>query len=131
MKQKRPLKKRFGAKALRGQSAHFGGMAAEDIVAQRYERSGFCLREKRWRGPVGEIDLIFEKADALIFVEVKKAKDFAQAAARISGDQIDRILASASGYLACMPFGQLTETRFDAALVNAEGRVEIVENAFL
>jgi len=114
-----------------GRVSYEAGLAAEDIVARNYAEMGFSLREKRWRGPVGEIDLIFEKAGALVFVEVKKASDFARAAARITSRQIERIYASAAGYLGTMPLGQLTESRFDAALVDSRGAVEIVENAFM
>lgn len=113
-----------------GSVSYHSGFAAEDIVASEYTRQGFALRERRWRGPGGEIDLIFEKAGGLVFVEVKKARDFATAAARITARQIERIFTSASCYLACMPNGQDTDTRFDAAYVNGAGAVEVVENAF-
>ena len=113
-----------------GAVSYHAGLAAEDIVATDYLRRGFALREKRWRGPGGEIDLIFEKAGALSFVEVKKARDFAVAAARITQRQIERIYASAGGYLATMPNGMDTESRFDAALVDGSGDLEILENAF-
>lgn len=113
-----------------GSVSHHAGAAAEDIVARDYARRGFTLRERRWRGPGGEIDLIFQKADGLIFVEVKKARSFARAAARISRRQIDRIYASAGGYLATMPTGQDTDSRFDAAFVDGAGAVEVLENAF-
>ncbi len=114
-----------------GAVSYHAGLAAEDIVARHYERQGFALRERRWRNAGGEIDLIFERAGALVFVEVKKARDFAMAAARITRRQIERIYASAGGYLACMPNGMNTDSRFDAALVNGTGAVEIVENAFV
>ncbi len=113
-----------------GKVSYLSGLAAEEIVAREYARRGFSLREQRWRGPGGEIDLIFERAGALVFVEVKKAQDFARAAARITRRQMGRIYGSAGSYLACMPFGMNTESRFDAALVDGTGRVEIIENAF-
>lgn len=114
-----------------GAVSYHAGLAAEDIVARVYGRLGYALLERRWRGPGGEIDLIFENAGALVFVEVKKARDFAAAAARITPRQIARINSSASCYLATCPGGQDTESRFDAALVNSSGAVEIVENAFM
>jgi len=113
-----------------GAVSYHAGLAAEDIVARDYERRGFVLRERRWRGLGGEIDLIFEKAGALVFVEVKKARDMSRAAARITRRQIHRIYAAAGGYLASMPAGLNTESRFDAALVDGIGAVEILENAF-
>ena len=84
---------------------------------------------RRWRGAGGEIDLIAEDGEGLIFIEVKKARSHAQAAERLSRRQIDRIHASAAEYLGRMPLGQLTDCRFDVALVDEGGRVEIIENA--
>ena len=113
-----------------GRTSYYAGAAAEDSVAESYRRRGYAQKAKRWRGPGGEIDLIFEKLGALVFVEVKKSRSFASAAIRLSDRQMQRIYAAAGGYLASMPNGQNTETRFDAALVDASGQVEIVENAF-
>ena len=113
-----------------GSVSYRAGLCAEDAVARRYERDGYTPRARRWRGPGGEIDLIFEKLGGLVFVEVKKSRDFATAAARLSERQMQRIYASAAGFLASMPLGQDTEARFDAALVDETGAVRIVENAF-
>jgi putative endonuclease len=43
---------------------------------------------------------------------------------------MDRICASAAQFLEQEPAGQLTNTRFDAALVDDTGTVQIIENAF-
>ncbi|MDJ0825583.1 MAG: YraN family protein [Rhodobacter sp.] len=113
-----------------GSVSYQAGISAEDSVARTYEEAGYNAMARRWRGPGGEIDLIFEKLGALVFVEVKKSRDFASAAARLTDRQMQRIGAAASGFLATMPSGQATEARFDAALVDATGAVQIVENAF-
>ena len=88
------------------------------------------MRERRWRGSAGEIDLIVEDGAGLVFVEVKASEDFARAAEQLSERQMGRIYAAASEYLGLMPTGQATETRFDVALVDGVGRVEILEAAF-
>lgn len=113
-----------------GAVAFHSGMAAEESVARRYLAEGMDERARRWRGPGGEIDLILGDGERLIFVEVKKARDFAAAAARVTQRQQRRIYASAGAYLADMPKGQDTEARFDVALVDCNGEVEILENAF-
>ena len=113
-----------------GAVSYHAGLSAEDIVCDAYCRNGYAPKARRWRGQGGEIDLIFEKLGALVFVEVKKSRDFAGAAARLSERQMQRIYSAASGFLASMPQGQNTESRFDAALVDGTGAVEIVENAF-
>ena len=113
-----------------GQRNHCAGKAAEAQVATTYERTGRQVLHRRWRGPGGEIDLIAREGDILIFVEVKKAGDFARAAQSLTPRQCRRIAASAEAYLADEPAGSMTEARFDVALVNATGVVQILENAF-
>lgn len=114
----------------RGRVAYLSGEAAESIVARYYERRGFVIDKQRWRGPAGEIDLIVRDGAALIFVEVKKSRSFDRAAESLSAAQMRRIYASAECYLGDMPLGQLTNVRFDVALVDQIGDVRIVENAF-
>lgn len=116
--------------AYRGQIAYQSGTAAELGIAQDYERRGFTVARRRWRGQAGEIDLITRDANGVVFVEVKKARDFTRAAERLAARQMQRIYASAEQFLAHEPDGQLTNARFDVALVDASGRFEIIENAF-
>lgn len=118
------------ARSHRGNRAHRAGEAAEEIVARHYENRGFTVVERRWRGAGGEIDLILRGPDGLVFVEVKHSATSAGAAQRITPRQVARIYASAGQYLEREPEGQLTPTRFDAALVDGSGAVEILENAF-
>ena len=115
----------------RGARNHHAGLSAETQVAAHFLRCGLPVRERRWRGPGGEIDLICGGSDGLVFVEVKKAKDHARALARITPRQLGRIRLSAEAYVERMPRGSLTEMRIDLALVDAQGRIEIVENATL
>lgn len=113
-----------------GAISYHAGLAAEDQVAQLYEGSGREVCARRWRGSAGEIDLIARDGAEIIFIEVKKSSTHALAAEHLSGRQMARIYASASEFLAGEPGGQLTECRFDVALVNAAGQIEILENAF-
>jgi len=114
----------------RGKRAYLAGATAEEQVAMYYEQRGYKLAERRWRGAGGEIDLIFHQDAAVVFVEVKRSKTSARAAARITQAQMERIYASAGQFLNNEPAGQLTESRIDVALVDGAGRIEIIENAF-
>lgn len=118
------------ARAQRGQRAHLSGAVAEDRVAQDYERRGLSVARRRWRGKGGEIDLVMRDGAGLVFVEVKKSRSFGQAAQSLSAAQMRRIYRSAEEFLMFEPAGQLTEVRFDVALVDAQGAIEVVENAF-
>lgn len=115
----------------RGTANHLAGLAAEAQVARHFAGLGLPVRDRRWRGPGGEIDLICGGPDGLVFVEVKKARDHATALARVSGRQLDRIRLSAEAYAAAMPHGSLTDMRIDVALVDAAGRIAVVENVTL
>lgn len=113
-----------------GAVAYRAGAAAEDIVARRYTDAGHSVVAKRWRGAGGEIDLIVTRGGGFVFVEVKKSATFASAAARISGRQAHRICLSSEDFLDRHGADPFCERRYDVALVNAAGDVEIVENAF-
>lgn len=115
-----------------GSVGYHAGRVAEDVVAQDYQRRNCRMIATRWRGESGEIDLIVRDSDGagVIFVEVKKSKSFARASTRLGRGQMDRICASASEFLAGEPKGQLTDVRFDLALVDGVGQVQVIENAF-
>ncbi|NTU61931.1 MAG: YraN family protein [Chloroflexi bacterium] len=50
---------------------HTLGRRGEQYAAQYLNARGYDIRERNWRCPVGEIDLVTEKGGALIFVEVR------------------------------------------------------------
>lgn len=111
-----------------GKTSYLAGLSAENAVEARYVRHGHAVAARRWRGTRGELDLVLRDGDGLIVVEVKKARDFARAAARITRRQLDRIYGAASEFVAGEPRGSLTNVRFDVALVDGAGRLEIMEN---
>lgn len=106
------------------------GRSAEHVVARDYARRGCPVVATRWRGRSGEIDLVARDGEGLIFVEVKKGPSFDRAAGRLGRRQMDRICRAAAEYCAGEPRGALTALRFDVALVDAQGRVTVIENAF-
>lgn len=113
-----------------GLVSYHAGLAAEESVARHYQRSGCSIAKIRWRGKGGEIDLIARDGDVIVFIEVKKAASHAEAAARVLPRQMARIAVSAQEFLGGEPAGELTECRFDVALVDAFGQIEIIPNAF-
>ncbi|SDW31480.1 YraN family protein [Roseicitreum antarcticum] len=112
-----------------GKVSYHAGLAAEDAVCALYERAGLTVAARRWRGMRGEIDLALRDGPSLIFVEVKKSRDFARAAASLGSAQVRRLYDTAAEFMATEPGGLNTDARFDVALVNAAGEISILENA--
>ncbi|MCF3593528.1 YraN family protein [Rhodobacteraceae bacterium LMO-12] len=129
-----PVAKSHGSavatRRVRGKRAYCAGLAAEEQVAQEYARRGMTQVQQRWRGQRGEIDLVMRDGEALVFVEVKQSSSFERAAESLTARQMARIYGAAEEYLSHMDQGQLSETRFDVALVDGRGVIRIIENAF-
>jgi putative endonuclease len=47
------------------------GQRGEDLAAAHLEKQGYVVRERNWRCPVGEMDIVAEDGDCLAFVEVR------------------------------------------------------------
>ena len=112
-------------RAIRGRRNHAAGLAAEAAAARIYERAGGRILARRWRCAEGEIDLVVALDGVLVFVEVKSGRFAAEA---IGSRQWARLEAAALRYSIMHETGS-TPLRFDAALVAADGAVEVVENA--
>jgi putative endonuclease len=117
-------------RSARGLTNYLAGHAAEASVARHYEDRGVTICARNWRGITGEIDLIGRRGDVVIFVEVKQSRSHDLAASHITQAQIARIFATVDEFLAGEPKGLLTDVRIDLALVDGQGRIDVVENAF-
>ena len=115
----------------RGAFAHAGGMSAEQQVAAHYQRQGAELLAERWRGQAGELDLAFNVGDEIVLVEVKASRTHAAAASHLRPQQTARLLRAAEEFLGTQPLGSLTPMRFDLAMIDAQGRIEVIENALM
>ena len=113
-----------------GAVSYHAGLAAEDGVWRDYRARGHTLAARRWRCRAGEIDLITHKDGMVVFTEVKRARDFATAGARLGERQLARIALAAETYLGGAPGGTDTPARIDVAFVDGAGRVEIIENVY-
>lgn len=111
----------------RGRTAYLTGLSAEQIVERHYRDMGARVACRRWRGAGAEIDLVLRHGDCLVFVEVKAARSFERAAERLHWSQLHRIMRAAEVY-AGQNGGMLCQMRIDAALVDGQGAVRILEN---
>lgn len=113
-----------------GAASYHAGLCAEDAVARHYRAQGRAIAATRWRCPYGEIDLIARDGAEVIFIEVKQSRSHARAAEHLSPRQMVRIIDAASVFLGNEPAGQATSVRFDVALVDGQGRIQVLEGAF-
>jgi putative endonuclease len=98
------------------------GISAESRAAAFLIAKGFRILARRWRSPVGEIDIIARRRSLLIFVEVKARDRLDDAAWSVTDRQRLRIVAAAEAWLARYPDDRIRDMRFDAVLV-APGRI--------
>jgi len=111
------------------------GHAAE-ISAERYlRRKGFRILERNRRSVTGEVDLIAETGDVLVFVEVKarRTTTYGGAASAVDRRKQERLIRLAAQYLAYHRI-QNRACRFDVVLYDGDPAASLVfdhiENAF-
>jgi putative endonuclease len=106
------------------------GREAESRAADFLRTHGLTILERNWRCRFGEIDLVARDGRTLVFVEVRAraSRSHGGAAESISAAKRRRLTATANYYLARCRSEQ--PCRFDALLIEAEGRIEWVRNAF-
>jgi putative endonuclease len=117
-------------RSARGLRNYLAGHAAETSVARHYEDRGIPITVRNWRGSGGEIDLVGRHGDQVIVVEVKQSATHDLAASHVSSAQVARIFRTVEEFVGGEPLGLLTDVRIDLALVDALGRIEVIENAF-
>ena len=112
------------------------GDDAERIAERFLATHGLKLVARNYRCRYGEIDLIMQDCESLVFVEVRLRKplrgkvDFGGALASITASKQAKIIATAQHYLAGMK--QLPPCRFDVVLLNGLNAqdVEWMKSAF-
>lgn len=122
---------RRNKRAWRGRNNYLSGISAEQTVAQGYVRKGAKILGQRVRTPEGELDLIVEFRDVLVFIEVKKRRYSQSCDSPISRKQWSRLEKAALHYMMDIQdvTGVQPSCRFDVALMGPDGSVEIIENA--
>src|SRR5215471_11013098 len=82
------------------QAAFRFGISAESRAAAFLIAKGFRILARRWRSPVGEIDIVARRRHLLVFVEVKARERLDDAAWSVTERQRARIAAAAEVWLA-------------------------------
>ena len=93
------------------------GLSAESRAAAYLIAKGYRILARRFRTPVGEIDIVARRRDVLVFVEVKARAKLDDAAEAVTDRGKRRIVAAAEAWLAAHPGDVNRVMRFDAVLV--------------
>jgi putative endonuclease len=111
------------------------GEAGEAIAARELARRGYAVRDRNWRCAEGELDIIAEQGDALVFVEVRtrRGSRFGTPEDSITWAKRMHLIAAAQAYLQAHSMED-REWRVDVVAVEmtARGelvRVDVIENA--
>lgn len=107
------------------------GNAAEKLALEYLKQKGLSLREQNFRCPYGEIDIVMQDGDMLVFVEVRlrSSKHFGGAAMSVNTPKQNKLKRSAERYLQI--HGE-QPCRFDVVLMQAidVSKLEWLKNAF-
>lgn len=114
----------------RGRKAAKSGTKGEALAAAALQAGGWAISARRLRTAAGEIDIIAEKDGLLAFIEVKVRPHLAEAAASLSVRQRARLLKAAEIVLAAHPDWGRAGVRFDVIVVDRNGAVHRIKNAF-
>ena len=109
------------------------GRFAENLTAEMYIKQGFTVKERNWRLGKTEIDLIVQKDDLIVIVEVKaRSGEDEDALNAVTTDKRRRMIKAADAYLKSLE-GQY-DYRFDIVTVTgniSNHEIEQFVDAFL
>lgn len=108
----------------------------EEAAAQFLCNNGYRIAERNFHSRYGEIDIIAENGDYIVFAEVKTREKGSMLLPReaVDAKKQSRIIMTAQMYLSCHNIGKL-QPRFDVIEVITGSNSEIqkinnIENAF-
>jgi putative endonuclease len=114
----------------RRQIAFALGLSAESRAAALLIAKGYRIAARRWKSPLGEVDIVARRRRTLVFVEVKARARLDDAAFAVTERQRRRIIAGAQAWLARHPDDVQWAIRFDAILVAPRSLPRHIANAF-
>ena len=114
----------------RRRAAYRSGVDAERRAAAILAGRGYEILSRRYRSPLGEIDLVAIKDAHLAFVEVKARRTRDDAAWSVTPRQQRRIAGAAEHWLQNFPEYADRDISFDAVLFAPRSGAEYISDAF-
>ena len=109
------------------------GQAAESAARVYLEGQGLIWRESNYQTKMGEIDLIMQDKQAIIFVEVRarRSEDFGGAIESITRAKQRKIIKTAAAYLQHHRLSDYYSSRFDVLILQGlPAQINWIPNAF-
>jgi putative endonuclease len=102
----------------------------EHIACEYLQQQGLKLITQNFHSYFGELDLVMQDGDVLVFVEVRQRsqQDFGGAAGSIDRHKQHSLIRTAQYYL--MKQRHLPPCRFDVVLMDKHLNIEWLKNAF-
>jgi putative endonuclease len=100
------------------QAAEVRGRRAEMLAAWFLRLKGYRVLARRYKTPVGEIDLIVRRGRRIAFVEVKARGTSDEAVLAVTPTGRRRIARAAEAWLAAHPAAAGLDLRFDVVLAS-------------
>ena len=111
------------------------GAAGEERASKYLIEKGYEILERNYRTKTGEIDIIAEKADTLVFVEVKTLPQATSDMLSIvlNRQKLQRILKTSKRFLLNHRQYSNSYIRYDVIVLDMQGLPEVyhIENAFM
>lgn len=107
------------------------GFWAEQLASVILLFKGYRILEKRYKTPVGEIDIIACKQNTLVFVEVKMRKTKEMAFESVTPRMKDRISRAAQFYLSSQKHVHNPDIRFDMMAITPPFFWQHLDNAWM
>lgn len=111
-------------------AAQRSGGRGEALAALFLQMRFYRIRDRRFKTPVGEIDLVAEKGDAIVFVEVKTRLRPGDEAMALEAVNRARIVRAAQYWLARHPVENGRDFRFDVIFLAPRRWPRHLINAF-
>lgn len=111
-------------------AAYRGGHRGEALAALFLRCKLYRIVQRRYKTPVGEIDLIAERFGTTVFVEVKARSKAASEAETLESVNQSRIIRAAQYWLARHPAKAATPLRFDIIFLTPGRWPRHLVNAF-
>ena len=109
------------------------GKDAEDRACHYLQAQGLQLLQRNYRSKRGEIDLILQDKDSLVFVEVRYRNNprFGSAAESVDRRKQSRLIACAQYFMQTHPDSCQQPCRFDViSITGSTAAIEWIANAF-